>query len=451
MAEQQSGDAAPLPASFWQYLRSFGPGLIVVLTWLGAGDLVECSVSGGNYGYALMWAVAAALAIRFLFVSLIAKYHMCNERGEGVLDGLVRLSPLYAPLLLLASVVMGHLYGAYMSVGIGEFCVALTGLGQKHYWAVGWGVFTLFIVFRPEYRRLELLFKILLAVLAGSLLGLAIWAGPDPAGIARGLFGFEMPEQAGGFKPLLLVVGLIGAMGGSIMNLVYPYFLAQKGWNTPPYRRVQMYDFLLAVAVMIVLDLAVWCIGAELFHGKGAKIENISDLAELIGRVLGRAGTVVFYLGAFAAVYTSIVGHAVGLGSIATHGWLRWKQPAGAIDTQFSSHPLYQCVVVWVVISPLVWTFPGMPGFVQLTLVVNSLQVVLIPLIAGGLWVITANASFIGEKYRNRWWENLVMLVVFGLSLWGAYGAVKSVSDEVRKMVNPAAADGREIGEDQSS
>ena len=68
-----------------------------------------------------------------------------------------------------------------------------------------------------------------------------------------------------------------------------------------------------------------------------------------------------------------------------------------------------------------------MPDFVYLTLLSNSAQVVLIPLLAGGLWWITADSRFIGHEYRNRWWENLVMVVLFCLAIGGAYGAVKSV------------------------
>ena len=60
--------------------------------------------------------------------------------------------------------------------------------------------------------------------------------------------------------------------------------------------------------------------------------------------------------------------------------------------------------------------------------VANSAQVVLIPLLAGGLWWITARAQYIDPTYRNRWWENLVMLVLFALAIWGAFGAVRSVA-----------------------
>ena len=65
---------------------------------------------------------------------------------------------------------------------------------------------------------------------------------------------------------------------------------------------------------MIVLDLAVWTLGAELVHGSGRTVHDLDSLAALLSDVLGRGGRVLFYLGVFAAVFTSIVGHAVGLG-----------------------------------------------------------------------------------------------------------------------------------------
>ena len=62
-----------------------------------------------------------------------------------------------------------------------------------------------------------------------------------------------------------------------------------------------------------------------------------------------------------------------------------------------------------------------MPDFVTLTLAANSAQVVLLPLLAGGLWRITASAKYIGEDYKNRWWENLTLALLFALAIYGAY------------------------------
>jgi len=77
-----------------------GLGVVVVLTWLGAGDIVSCATAGGNYGYALMWAFVLPTLVRCPFVSTVAKYQLCNQHGESVLGGLVRLHPVYAPFVL---------------------------------------------------------------------------------------------------------------------------------------------------------------------------------------------------------------------------------------------------------------------------------------------------------------------------------------------------------------
>ena len=46
------------------------------------------------------------------------------------------------------------------------------------------------------------------------------------------MLAFELPPQAGGFAAMLVQrVPPFGALGGSIANLIYPYFLEQKGWR----------------------------------------------------------------------------------------------------------------------------------------------------------------------------------------------------------------------------
>jgi len=151
--------------------------------------------------------------------------------------------------------------------------------------------------------------------------------------------------------------------------------------------------------------------------------------------VLGNGGRVLFYLGIFAAVYTSILGHAAGLAFMGSHAWLRWRSGAGEIRTDYRQHPLYRWIVVWCLVSPLIWVLPGMPDFVTLTLIANSGQVVLLPLLAGGMWWLTASARYIGQQYRNRWWENLVMGFLFVLAVYGAVNSVLSIVQFVRASI----------------
>jgi len=427
MAAPTPAPGPPVPRTFLEYLRSFGPGIVIVLTWLGAGDVVDMGVAGSNYGYSLMWVLVVAILMRFVLVSLIARYQLCNPHGEGVLDGLARLHPAYAPVLLVAAVVMGHVYGSYMTVGSGEVLRNLFGIGQTWQWAILGNAMALVLVFQPSYRTLERVFMFFLAALSISFLGCALWVGPHFTGIAQGLFRIEMPGQHGRYNPLLVAIAMVGAVGGSLMNLAYPYFLEAKGWRGPQYRKVQFYDFLVAVTAMIVLNLAVWVLGAELLY-PDQHIKELDDLPRLLSGVLGSGGRWLFYVGIFAAIYTSVLGHAAGLAYMGTHAWLRWRAGTGPITSDLKGHPLFRAIAVWCLVSPLIWTIPGMPDFVTLTLVANSGQVVLVPLLAGGIWWLTASPRCIGPEYCSRWWENAVMAVLFVLALYGAYSSVRSIA-----------------------
>jgi Mn2+/Fe2+ NRAMP family transporter len=284
-----------------------------------------------------------------------------------------------------------------------------------------------YLVFGPGYRALEYVFFFFLAVLSVSFLGSAIWVGFDPANLLRGLVRVEMPGQHGAYDPWRVALAMIGAVAGSLMNLVYPYFLAAKGWRGPAYRRVQMYDFALGIVMMLLLNLAVWVLGAELLH-PDRHIETLEDLPNLLSGFLGEAGRLLFYAGVFAAVYTSIIGHAAGLGRLGTHAWLRWRRSAAGADADYRHHPCYRWIAIVCLVTPLVWTMPGMPGFVALTLAANSAQVVLLPLLAGGLWWITASPRLIGPEHCNRWWENVVMGLLVSLA---GYFAVRASLDLV--------------------
>lgn len=274
---------------------------------------------------------------------------------------------------------------------------------------------------------------VFLGVLSVSFLGSALWVGVDVGGALQGLVRVELPGQRGHFNPALVALAMIGAVGGSLMNLAYPYFLEAKGWRGAQYLKVQRYDFLLGVIMMILLNLAVWTLGAELLF-PDKQIKTLDDLPQLLSGVLGESGRVLFYAGIFSAIYTSIIGHAAGLGALGSHAWLRSHAATRTGPIDYRSHPMYRVVVLVCLVTPMVWTIPGMPDFVTLTLVSNTAQVVLLPMLAGGLWWITASPRFIGEAHRTRWWENIVMALLFGLALWGAFGSVKTIAAMVRAL-----------------
>jgi len=303
-----------VPNSFKKYLRSMGPGVVVVLTWLGAGDLVESATAGGNYGYSLMWVFVLAILMRFLFVSIISKYQLFNPRGESVIAGLCRVHRFYAPFIFISGLMISHGVGVYLLMGVSEVCVKISGLGQPRFWAVPLSLLAFFSVWQPLYKRTEKVVLLLAAMLTLSLLGLAAAVRPSPLQLIQGVVSFAVPSTIGRFDAVFLAVSMLGAVGGGLANLMYPYFIREKGWIGPEFRRLQQYDLVLGIIILIVLDLAVWTVGAEILHPRGVNVVDLNSLARLLGESFGLLGTRLFYLGIFAALFSSIVGNGAAFG-----------------------------------------------------------------------------------------------------------------------------------------
>ena len=420
---------ATVPTTFSQYVRSMGPGLVVALTWLGAGDLVDSAVAGGHYGYSLMWAMVFALFVRFVFVSIIAKYQLCNQRGESVMAGLKRVHPFLPVFVGLVALFFGHFYGSYLIKGTGEATASLVGILPPWAWSVFWVVAGAFFLFRGAYRQVEIVFYAFLIMLSVSLVGVALWSGPNPVAAAKGVFLFAVPEQRGPYSAFLVVISLVGAVGGSIANLMYPYFIQQKGWVGPKFRRLQHYDLAFGTLVLVFLNLSVWTIGAEILYPLGISLTNLDDLASLLTLVLGELGGPIFYLGVFAAVYSSAIGNATGFGLMCVDvvNVCRSSDAAPTSRANVSQSLVYRTVAAWCLFSPLIWSLPGMPGFITLTIIANASAVVVLPVLCGSLWYMTARTDLIGATYRNKWWENGLMSGLFVLSIWGAYQSVATL------------------------
>ncbi len=420
-----------IPKTFGQYIRSIGPGIVMALTWLGAGDLVDSAVAGGNYGYTLMWAMAMALFVRFIFVSIIAKYQLCNQHGESVMAGLKRIHPWVPIFVGFVGLFFGHFYGSFLIKGVGETTAKLFAFGAPLYWSIFWVLAAAVFVFRGLFNHVEKVFYVLLAILSVSLIGVALWSGPSPVQALKGVFLFAVPEQKGSFSVLLVVTALIGAVGGSIANLLYPYFIQQKGWIGPKFRRLQLYDLAFGTLVLIVLDLSVWTIGAEILNPEGITVESLDDLANLLTITLGKLGGPIFYLGVFAALYSSVIGNAIGYSYMLCDivKISRSTEPTKVVREDVSHSKIYRFVALWCLFSPLIWSLPNMPGFISLTLIANAAGVIVLPVLSGGLWYITSRKKFIGFEYRNKWWENLILAALFLLAVWGAWQSILAIAN----------------------
>ena len=420
--------APSAPSTFKEYIMSFGPGIVLVLGWLGAGDLVDNAIAGANYGYTLMWALAFALIVRFILCDIIAHYQLMNVKGHTVFDGYASIHRIYPILIAAGGILLGHFYNSYMIKGAGEAIYHLTG-GSVNiiFWSVIVVIAGLLIAGKSIYKRVEIVEKIILIIMGLAFIGGAIAVGPDFGAMAAGTVGFKVPETVGSFDAMLIVISLIGAIGGSLANLLYPTFIHERGWRGPKFRKVVRYDLLFGILIIIVLDLSIWVLGAEVLHPKGLTISNFNDLAQLLGAILGQIGEIIIYLGVLGATFSSIIAYILGFPMMALK-CIHLAQPERGekYADDVKKDPLLKVFIFLVGVLPILWALPGLPGFVVLTVFVNAAQVVLLPLVSIGLIVIINRKELMGEYAGNKLHTTLLAILSV-LAVYGAYKTLMSI------------------------
>jgi Mn2+/Fe2+ NRAMP family transporter len=406
--------------SLKQTLRSFGPGIIVVLTALGAGDLVDSSVSGSHYGYDLMWVLALATLVRFVIVNIMARFDLCNTEGLTLFEGYSKLFKAYPYFFLIFSLVLGNLLTAVMVKGTGEALNHLFGFGNSFIWSIVAVASSFFTAGKNVYNKLERIMKVLLCILTVSFIGLAVFAGPDIGGILKGTIGFGMPKGTGIFGTLMLTMSLVGAVAGSLTNFLYPHFIRDKGWTTPEHKRMQRNDLLFGIIMLIIINLAIWIVGAEILRPNGIEVKDLTDISKALGLYIGPLGPSVFYIGVFGVLYSTIIGTTVGFSKIAVENLhIIKKERAEKYGKVLTEDPIYQKFATLLLITSLIWIFPGMPGFVVLTLIANMFNTIALPSIAIGLLILSNKKKLLG-KYTNNIFENILLVATTGLAIYGA-------------------------------
>jgi Mn2+/Fe2+ NRAMP family transporter len=308
-------------------------------------------------------------------------------------------------------------------MGAAEICVKLSGLGDPRIWAIIISLLAFLSVFQYLYRRIEILLLILAGLLTLSLMGLCIVVGPSPVNLAKGIIGFQVPQTIGRFDALFIAVSMMGAVGGGLANLMYPYFIREKGWVRAEHRRLQQYDLIFGILVLIILDLSVWTVGAEILHPKGIRVVDLNSLASLLGEMFGVIGARLFYIGAFAALFSSIVGNGAAYGYLISDSYILMRLKRKEQKRKHS----YRWISVWVILSPLPWVIFGESDFIGVTISVNAAQVVIIPVLVFGIWMITSGIKYIGHEHCNNRMENIFIGFMMVLGCGAAYFSLERI------------------------
>jgi len=407
----------------YQWLLRLGPGLVFALSVVGPGDIVANAAAGSEYGYSLIWALGLTLIIRYIWISTSAKYVLVT--GKTLLQGYASVGSWVIWALFFSMILVKHLQNVYKVALIGttaDLLYPLPHAASPTIWALLFTLSGFAMMFWGGYKTVEFFFKILIALLGAFLLVGALLSEPDISGIIRGSLIPSLPHASGLYSALFLLMVLIGTESGSMTNLTYTYFMYEKGWRDLSYLKRQRLDLAFGAGSIFLLGALLQITAAGTLGRSDAQLNGPENLMQILVESHGSLGFTVFGLGLFAAVFTSYVGATTGYALIITDICRRLLPSIGKLfggpgdPADIKKDPVYRWSIVFWSFSPLYILFVDAKP-IPLVLLVSALTVILIPLLALCLLVITNRKESMGD-FRNGWFVNTVLLALVAASIY---------------------------------
>ncbi|RIA45543.1 Mn2+/Fe2+ NRAMP family transporter [Hephaestia caeni] len=436
----EAGLSQAPPTGLRGYLRGMGPGLVLAMTFLGTGDLVSSSVSGANYGYALMWTLIIALAARYFMISAIAKYKLQNRFGDhSLLAGYQRVwsgfPMFFAVTMLFYGMIVQAAFLRAGTVGLFELFGRHGGEWGHFFWGVPIVALTAVVLTRGSaFRFLEWSAKVASIVIVGSFLYALIRIGHiDWGALLRGLT-FDVPADNGPFDALFIAVATIGTIGGSAANLLYPYFMAERGWTGPEHRKIQNFDLLSGILPLLLINILIWIVAVETIRGTGFTVSNEEGLARMMTLAVGPIGPTLLWIVFGLKAFTSFPAQAHGFAKLMFDGLHRGTARGSRHEKVTDDRWFNRAMIVFFIIVPLAITLPGAPDLVHLSIFGTSVVTALtLPPILLGILLMTSSKRFMLPQYVNRWWETLILVIISAVGIWSLYAILTNLTDAIAR------------------
>lgn len=419
----QTAGSAALPRQRTAARTSgLAPGLLFALAVIGPGDLVSNVAAGAAHGYALVWALGLALVFRFVWLDASARYLLVT--GETLLQGYARVSMGIVWLVLGSLILVRHLANVYNMTLMGDAMHILAPLPLPYsarVWTAAMVGLTMFWIFRGGYESVERWLKYLIAGMGGALLGAVVLAKPSLGDLARGLLLPSLPPDHGVYTTILLLTALIGTEAGSLTNVSYSYFLAQRAERTPAFIATHRRGLLASVGSIFAMGLLLQIAAATSLRPLGVVPRTAAEIVPMFSSTLGDAGRVLFGFGLLAASMSGVVAGTTAYALIAADICEKWG------GSRWPRAKLFRAFVLFWAITPLYCLFaPVKP--LALVLVVNAGFVLLLPMLSWGLLRLTSNRSLMGAHVNHaavNWLLGLLVTISIYLSArtlieWGS-------------------------------
>lgn len=401
------------------FLAMIMPGFLIAATGVGVGDLATASFTGSHLGLAVLWAVVAGGLLKFTLNEGLARWQLVT--GRTFLEGVAhRFGPmvgwLFLPYLLLWSFFVGSALlsacGVTLHAMLPLFDHAATA---KLVFGMLASVAGLALVWTGNFRLFEKVMGVCIGVMFTTVVVTALLLWPGTSEVVSGLLVPTIPDARG--TGITWTIALIGGVGGTLTILCYGYWIREKGRVGTEAIKYCRIDLAVGYGMTVLFGLAMVIIGSTIeIEGRGAGLLVV--LAQSLEKPLGSAGRWLFLVGAFSAVFSSLLGVWQAVPYLFADIWnlfvRRGDQPLSVNITQGTPYRIYLLALAFL---PMLGLFMGFREVQKLYSVIGAL---FMPLLAVALLILNGKRAWVGD-FANRPLTKMLLLATvafFGAMAW---------------------------------
>lgn len=400
-------------------LATIGPGLAIAATGVGAGDLLAAMLAGAEFGEVLVWVIVAGAVLKLALNEGVARWQLAT--GTTLLDGWGRyLGRPFQLYFLLYLVIWSFVVAGGLMSACGIAAHALLPSVSIAAWAALHSVIALALVALGRYLLFERVMKVLIGVMVMTLLLSVALVGADLVAAVRGL----IPTLPTGSAATAL--SLMGGVGGSVTLLSYGYWIRERGWADPSVLRHVRLDLAVGYALTGLFGIAMLLLASVVLGGGGGMPAGSAGLVACgeaireaagarFGSRWGQAGSWVFLVGVWGAVFTSTLGVWNGVPYLFAD-FLRGLRsaPPTEVDTRGWA---YRGYLLYLALPPMILLFLDRPIWVIKVYTLTG--GLFMPLLAGSLLWLNSRRRLLGENTNGPLSSSLLWcaLLLFGAVL----------------------------------
>ena len=297
------------------FLKYFGPGLLVTVGFIDPGNWATNIAAGAEFGYSLLWVITLSTIMLIFLQHNVA--HLGIVTGRCLSEAATIHLPKVVSRPLLATAMMASVSTSFAEILGGALALRMLFNIPLRIGAILVVASVLVVLFTNSYRRLE---RWIIGFV--SIIGFAFLYELFLVDVhwPEALTASVIPEIPLG--SMAVIMGVLGAVVMPHNLFLHSEIIQSRQWNLENEAIIkkqldyEFFDTLFAMLVGFAINASIIILAASTFHAKGVAVSELEQAQNLLSPLLGKGAAVVFAIALLCSGFSATITSALAGGSI---------------------------------------------------------------------------------------------------------------------------------------